>query len=134
MDGYAGATSDFDLTVSCETTPPGTIPEEDAVLRVHRVPGDPALDLSWGEACGNPETDYAVYVGRLGEWGSHVPLACGTDRIPGMRIPMLEGDLYFIVAAHDSAWEGSHGRATGGTERGPGAASCLGAFDLRPCP
>jgi FG-GAP-like repeat/FG-GAP repeat len=100
-------------------TPAGRLPA--ASLRVDRVAGD-RVALRWDPACA--ATDYEVYEGVLGDFSSHVPIACTTGGAMSIELPTSPGGRYLLVVPRTESREGSYGRSTFG-ERGPGALACL---------
>lgn len=118
--GDAGGSRAF--LYSLRTTPGSTIAEDGgaAPLTVTLVP-DPwggLLDLAWGNACSG-EDDYNLYEGTLGDFGSHVPLACGTFHETSVSFTTPPGSTYYLVVPRGFGTEGSYG-----TGRGPGAEAC----------
>lgn len=108
---------------------PGPVPDGAAVpglpLTVQLVQ-EGLVRLQWGPACPGELADYAVYRGTLGDFGSHLPVACSTDHQTGALVddPPGEGS-YYLVVAHHAHVEGSYGLRSDGAERPPSAAACL---------
>ena len=73
-------------------------------------------------------------MGFLGDWYTHDTLTCSTFGGTWYRVPVHEGNVYYLVSAHNGVWEGSHGQAPWGEPRPQGMASCMGSPLLDPCP
>jgi hypothetical protein len=99
---------------------PGRVPPEMVLERV--VPG--WVDLVWTPpaGCGHPE-DYGIYEGEIGDWDSHTAVAC-TDALDDLRerIPLSDGDRYYLVVPLGSTSEGSYGQDSESNERPPASA------------
>jgi WD40 repeat protein len=84
-----------------------------------------ALELTWGASCNAGDTDFAVYEGQLGLPGSHTPRTCGTGGTATWTLDTPgAGNRYYIVVPLNAAFEGSHGRDSGGAERPQGVFPC----------
>jgi hypothetical protein len=83
------------------------------------------LSLTWGASCNGPDSDYEVYEGMMGNFSSHVPLACSTGGETGATVTAGSGGRYYLVVPRSADREGSHGVRFDG-ERPRGAESCLG--------
>jgi hypothetical protein len=83
--------------------------------------------LSWGsaDACGRGDTDYTVYEGTLGDFGSHLPVSCEISTATTRNLTPAHDQAYYIVVSSNASWEGSYGRQSDLSERLPSAASCL---------
>ena len=92
------------------------------VLRVGRTGSD--LVLTWGPSCVASDLDYEVYEGSLGNFDSHVPVACTTGALRTSAFEPAATDTYYLVVPTNQAFEGSHGRDSAGFERSAGAAAC----------
>ena len=98
------------------------------------VPGNPLtlskllsgeLGLAWAASCLATDTDYEIYEGLLGSFSTHVPVQCSTGGVTSATFVPMEASAYYLVVPRNAAAEGSYGTASGGIERGQGAASCL---------
>jgi len=85
--------------------------------------GDGGVRLEWSHVCDGIGTDYAVYQGTVGNFGSHLPLVCSTGGATIHELPETGGNRYYLIVPTNSVREGSYGVATGG-ERPPAAGSC----------
>jgi hypothetical protein len=128
VDGYEGAEGPYTLQIDCAHDPIGDVADSGGLLEVHHdESGTEELELFWDAACGGAGEDYAVYMGVLGDWYTHEPVMCSTGGATWHRRPVPEGDVYFLVAAHNGVWEGSHGLTSDGVERPQGMVSCVGS-------
>lgn len=93
----------------------------------------PQITLSWGGSCVPTDTDYEVYEGTLGDFGSHVPRFCSTAGNTQVTITPSFGGLYYIVVPRTSINEGSYGTNSLGQERSRGSGSCF-PQSLTSCP
>ena len=107
--------------------PAGAVPDGATVpgepLKIAKLPDDLIL-LSWSPSCAPSDTDYAIYVGTLGDFASHVPAFCSTN---GETTQLLGGiaDHYYLVVPLNPLREGSYGLDSQGFERPPSSRSCL---------
>lgn len=82
--------------------------------------------LRWGPSCRASDVDYAVYEGTLGDFVGHAPVTCSTGGLTSLTfVPGTGGNRYFLVVPLSPSREGSHGWRSDGTERRPGAFTCL---------
>lgn len=114
--------------VTCHGSPAGMVPDGAVLVgspvTVTRTPaGD--LTLSWDPSCGMTDTDYAVYVGTLGDFASHAPLTCSTAGGLSATFAPAAGSAYYLVVARNHWSEGSYGIDADGVQRLPSAAACL---------
>jgi len=131
------------------------VPTPDAALRMTVRSSDPAsavgelgeaaglvvsknaegtrLDLTWGASC-RAGADYAVYVGTLGTWTSHVPDQCSTGGLTAATLTLADGDRYFIVVPHDEVAEGSYGTTSSGAQRLVSTSACRSVQNAAACP
>ena len=93
-------------------------------LSVEVVPGG-RLKLSWGASCAADDSDYAIYEGVLGDFESHVPIACTTDGLLNATILTSAGSAYYLVVPRNAFREGSYGRRSDGTERPEAFTTCV---------
>ena len=80
--------------------------------------------LSWDPSCAPADTDYEVYEGVLGVFYSHIERFCTTGGAFAKTLTPRAGSAYYLVVSRGSAFEGSYGRKSDGTERPPPAAAC----------
>lgn len=107
----AGATPDGD-----------TLPGE--MLTLAKKGGD--LELRWGRSCNSGDSDYAVYEGQLGRFGSHEAKLCSTGGSTSAVITPASKDRYYLVVPQNALYEGSYGVDGAGVERPPSPGSaCL---------
>lgn len=106
----------------------GAVPDGGAIpgtpLRL-ALNGDGDLALTWGPSCVAADTDFAVYVGSLGDFTSHAPSICSTGGATSAVLSPGTGDSYFLVVPRNAVWEGSHGLRGDGSERPRGRTTCL---------
>lgn len=81
------------------------------------------VTLTWGASCGGG-TDYAIYEGTLGNYMSHVPVACSTSGLTSSTFPAPGHSTYYLVVPVVPGAEGSYGLRSNGTERPPSATAC----------
>ena len=92
------------------------------------------LRLDWTAGCGFAAPDYAVYVGTLGDWDSHVPAACSTGGSPSADIAAGAGSRFYVVVPRDAQNEGSYGTTSEGAERSASATACVDEQNGTACP
>jgi hypothetical protein len=85
---------------------------------------DTELKLTWGASCATTDVDFAVYEGSLGDFTSHVPIACSTAGVATLSHPTPGGDTYYLVVPHNLLFDGSLGVTGTSTERPAGPAAC----------
>jgi len=83
------------------------------------------LTLTWSASCTSTDGDYEIYAGTIGDFTSHLPLACTTAGATQETFLEPAGDVYFLVVPRNTAREGSYGLLSDGTERPTSAASCV---------
>jgi len=91
-------------------------------LMVNHAP-DGAIALSWGASCGGGD-DYAIYEGTLGNYVSHLPVACSTGGLTATTILPPGHSTYYLVVPITAAAEGSYGQRSNGTERPASVSRC----------
>ena len=97
------------------------------------VPGAPlTLDLvgtdvrlDWSASCAGVDNDYGVYEGTLGDFTSHLPVACTTGGMETTTFAPGSGNQYYLVVPSATTQEGSYGTRTGGMEREASLSACL---------
>jgi hypothetical protein len=126
-----GTTEFFVDNIAVETA---VVPGAGAVPDGNLVPGTPltiqkgvggAIDLYWGASCRPTDTDYEIYEGTLGDFTSHLPMACSTSGATWSSRAPGTGNRYYIVVPRSGGLEGSHGKNSNGVERPRGPAPCL---------
>jgi len=93
-------------------------------LSLEVAPGG-GLKLSWGVSCAADDSDYAIYEGVLGDFESHVPIACTTGGQLTATIAPRVGSAYYLVVPRNAFREGSYGRSSDGMERPEGVDTCV---------
>jgi hypothetical protein len=116
--------------------PAGSVPVGGGVLEtpltVERFAfGD--LRLTWGASCAATDTDFEVYEGTLGDFASHVPVACTTSGVKKLLFTPSAGSAYYLVVPRNVLVEGSYGVDSAGAQRPPSASACLLNYSA-PCP
>jgi hypothetical protein len=124
--------------------PAGAVPDGDRLagtplmLDKHVDEQGLRLTLTWDAGCLSHDFDYGIYEGPLGNFQSHVPLYCSTGG--GLSKTFQPADeetnAYYLVVPQ--SWqsgpqpdivfpsrEGSRGVRSNGSQRSPGAATCL---------
>jgi formate-dependent nitrite reductase cytochrome c552 subunit len=131
LDLAQSAQQDAEAGTNCG---PGCGPAAGAVPDGHLVPGIPLtltrnaggdLELNWGASCASSDTDFAIYVGTLGDFTSHAPQPCSTGGSTTAVLQPGSGSTYYLVVPHNTIWEGSHGYRGDGTERPRGNSACF---------
>ena len=92
------------------------------------------LTLRWGASCVATDTDFGVYEGQLGSFGSHVPVQCSTGGSTTATISPGGGDTYYLVTPHDGLYEGRYGTRSSGAEVPAGPTRCRPAAATTGCP
>jgi len=87
--------------------------------------GDGDLTLSWDLSCLVGDTDFGVYEGVLGSWGSHMWRQCTTQGLTTFTLHPGDGDRYYLVVPHNGTREGYYGAHSDGTARPPSSSPCL---------
>jgi hypothetical protein len=100
----------------------GRIPSSS--LEVNRLTGG-ELELSWQPSCAADDFDHAIYEGTLGDFSSHMPVACSTGGLTSVTFSAGSGDRYYLVVPRNTVSEGSYGLGLSDTERAPTGTSCL---------
>ena len=104
----------------------GQVPDGASVpgtpLTVAHAP-DGAIALSWGASCGGG-TDYAIYEGTLGDYSSHMPVACSTGGATSSTFVPPGHSTWYLVVPWCAGAEGSYGRRSDGTERPASVSAC----------
>lgn len=133
----------FDVAPLCTCCPcdlicddiPGSCPECAGVIpdgalgqgvpfTVDGLPGG-QIRLSWGSPCTSSEGDFAVYEGNLGDFSSHVPVACSTGGLMALTFVPAAGDSYYLVVPRSLSFEGSYGTDSRRLQRPPSPSACL---------
>ena len=93
------------------------------------------ITASWVDAGSCLETDqaFALYEGTLGNFTSHVPVACYVAGSTWDFTPQA-GNRYFLLAPVNWVAEGSHGLDGDGNERPRGTVSCQAQQQVAACP
>ena len=99
---------------------------------VYPEPNPSYLDFYWPASCAGDE-DYAIFEGHLGDYTSHVPVACGTGQRTYGWTYMPSFDAYYLVVPVRLGREGSYGRRSSGVERAPSASACS-PQEIASCP
>ena len=122
--GSREATAAERPTLVVDFTPPstgvGAVPDgadvPGAPLRVAKLPGG-QIQLDWSDSC-QPDDDYAVYEGVLGQFYTHGPVVCSTDGATLAAVsPGFAAAYYLVAPTRGGLLEGSYGKASNGTER-----------------
>ena len=131
----AELTSLSTLAPALPVTGAGAVPDgwlvPGAPLLVQTAPGG-GLTLSWGVSCATDDSDYAIYEGVLGDFESHVPIACTTGGLLTATIAPRVGSAYYLVVPRNAFREGSYGRSSDGMERPEGVDTCA-PFEIGSC-
>ncbi len=93
--------------------------------------GDVAL--TWSGSCLDSDTDFEVYEGALGYFGSHEAVTCTTAGATTHTLTPGPGDRYFLVVPRNATREGPYGLTSAGGERPASWAACL-PQDIGQCP
>lgn len=100
-------------------------------LIVHKV--GLGVTIQWAPDSGCVDEDtYAIYEGALGDFTSHLPIACDTAPSHSWNFTPGAGNRYFLVVPVSGNYEGSYGLRSNGIERTVSAAAC--APQLLACP
>ena len=82
------------------------------------------FNFSTGASCLATDIDYEIYEGTLGNFASHLPIACSTAGARTASISPAPGDTYYLVAARNASVEGSLGKDSALAERLASTAAC----------
>jgi len=86
------------------------------------------ITLTWDSSCSVGDSDYAIYEGTLGDFGSHFPYFCSTNGNTAASLTPSQGNTYYMVvpvAFHGQSWtEGSLGYDSLGEPRSQGLQFC----------
>jgi hypothetical protein len=93
-------------------------------LRVTKAAGG-QITLSWGSACLGTATDYEVYEGALGSFGSDASLFCSTAGATTKTFAPAAGSRFYLLVPRTASIEGSYGEGPGATERPQGSNACF---------
>ena len=94
---------------------------------------DGQISLTWGPSCVVTDTDYVVYEGRLGDFGSHVPLQCSTGGAGSLTFTLSAESSYYIVVPTDGYYEGRYGSSSSGADIPAGPTRCYPAAVANGC-
>jgi len=83
------------------------------------------IELSWGHSCDDDDGDYTVYAGVLGNYTSHVPVACTTGGATSLTLAATGQSVYYLVVPRSDSGEGSYGVDSLGKERPASAQACF---------
>ena len=119
----------------CGFAAPGAVPDGGS------VPGTPVtlaktgsqITLSWGASCSSGGGDFAVYEGLVGDFTSHLPVACSTGGATSLTFTPASGGRYYLAVPRNDDLEGSYGTDGSGGRRAASAAACA-PQDLAGCP
>lgn len=109
------------LDISSTSAAAGLLPPTLTAMHV----GDGEIQLDWMPSCAGSDSDYAVFVGTLGNFVSHTPDTCSTGGALTRNLAPPGDALYFLVVPTNGLREGSYGKRSDGSERPLGAAICL---------
>ncbi len=116
------------IVTYCPDTCAGRVPDG---MTLERGEGD-ALTLSWNASCAASDSDYEIYEGAMGDFASHLPIACSTSGRTTWTLTSTAGDRYYVVVPRNATREGSYGGRSDGTERPPSSSACL-IQSIAPC-
>ena len=83
------------------------------------------LTVTWDSSCRSADTDYEVYEGWIGAFGSHLPVTCSTSSALSWTFTPQHGDTYYLVTPHNGVNEGSYGYDSTPAERPQSGSACL---------
>jgi hypothetical protein len=116
----------YEIHVTPTTDGVGAVPDGGAIpgvpLTVNHLPV--GVELNWASSCQPSDGDYSVHVGDLGDFTSHVPVACSTNGATTATLLPDAGDKYYLVVPTDGAADGSYGTDSEGAERPESLAAC----------
>ena len=110
--------------------PAGRVPdggeEPGQPLLIAKVPDIlPRISLSWGDSCHIDDTDYEIYEGTIGEYGSHVWKYCSTAGALSQEFIIDPNtSKYYLVVPTNGEAEGSYGTDSQGIPRQRGPSAC----------
>jgi hypothetical protein len=93
-------------------------------LRIGKA-GAEDVTLAWGPSCLSTDTDYEVYEGTLGDFGSHAPVLCSTGGATMVTLTPEAGDRYFLAVPRNGMREGSYGLDASDVQRPQAVSACL---------
>lgn len=91
------------------------------------------LHFEWDLSCIGTDSDYALYMGTIGDFGSHTPRNCSTGGSTTLSYWIGTTNNYFLIVPHNGTREGSYGEDSAGLSRGPGPDTCFDVWNT-PCP
>jgi hypothetical protein len=84
-----------------------------------------AIALSWDGSCSASDSDFEIYEGQLGDFGSHSPRTCSTGGATTAEITPSSGGRYYLVVPRSADHEGSYGVDGQASERAASAQACV---------
>ena len=109
----------------------GRVPDD------YQSPGEPLvvtkansgqITLDWGDSCHQGDTDYAIYEGVIGDFGSHQPLLCSTAGLTVVTTTPSLDDAYYLVVPNSGTYEGAYGTDGRGVPREASTLACFESF------
>lgn len=123
---------DFSFPPAAGATPDGSTFPGDMLEIKKGFGGD--IQLSWGVSCIAVDSDYAIYEGQIGDFGSHGAKLCSTGGSTSATFTPSSRDTYYLVVPRNALYEGSYGVDSMGIERPPSIASACLAQVTGVCP
>jgi PKD repeat protein len=139
-EGGATAVDQVDVTVipaPSSSNPVGSVPDRESSTEQPLRLGlelDGSLSLTWGDSCRVTDRDFAVYQGQLGAFSQQTPVACSTGNQTSTTLVPDSGNTFYLVIAHDGAYEGPYGSDSFGNQRVAGPVQCLPKAVAQSCP
>jgi len=139
-EGGATAVDQVDVTVipaPSSSNPVGTVPDRELSTEQPLRLGlelDGSLSLTWGDSCRVSDRDFAVYQGPLGAFSQQTPVVCSTGNQTGTTLVPDSGNTFYLIIAHDGAYEGSYGSDSFGNQRVAGPVQCRPTAAAQSCP
>jgi hypothetical protein len=125
------------VLVCSSTVSAGRIPNGDSVqgmpLSAAKAQGT-EITLNWAASCHVADSDYEIYEGTIGDFGSHSWKYCSTGGATTMTFEPGANSVYYLVVPSNLDREGSYGTDSDGIQRTQGAPACLEQSITTTCP
>ena len=92
------------------------------------------ITLSWAASCHVADSDYEIYEGTIGDFGSYRWKYCSTGGATTMTFEPGPNSVFYLVVPSNLDREGSYGTDSDGIERPQGAPACLEQSITTTCP
>lgn len=114
------------VMTAASASSPGIVPDGSIVagvpLTVNRAGG--SLELNWSASCSGDASDYAVYVGNMGDYSNYSQLQCSTAGLTSLSTVEPAGSQFYLIVPQTAGAEGSYGFDGDGLERSAAGVAC----------